>query len=98
MAEKTWSARDIAAVLNNAFLRALKPHKAPVEETRLRRLTEYTQALVEPVNEHTNLGILTKEEAVAVLSGAALYFQMRYVLGTDKIPTMRQAEAVMEGE
>ena len=45
---KLSSPRDIGIAINNALLIASRPEDFPIPESRLRRLSEYTAALVGP--------------------------------------------------
>jgi len=95
--KNTFSQREIATTLNNAVLRALKPTRiAELDDSRLRDLRAYAQAVVEPTMAHANEGLLEYEELVAVLTTAALYVQLKYVMETDKVPMASKAKNLLE--
>jgi hypothetical protein len=95
----TFTARELGAVLNNAVAMAQATAKAVIPELRMRRLAAYALALITPVTEDLKEGLLMPEEAVFVLSSAALIIHARDVQETDKLPFLRDAhEALTEAE
>jgi hypothetical protein len=57
--------------LNNVLAELLAEHGS---ESRLRRLRNYASALIEPVHEHVQQGLLTYEDAVRIMLAAAMFF------------------------
>lgn len=83
---KKYSPRDIGVALNNALLQASRPEGAEIVAGRLRRLSEYAQAVVQPCATHMEENLLTREELVVVLLSAALIIQAVDNPGLDKMP------------
>jgi hypothetical protein len=82
---ETFSQREVQTVLNNAVLRTMAPTRlGAIPAERLRKLREYTEALLSPTFEHVDEGYLKAEELVAVLSIGALFTQMLKVMNTLK--------------
>lgn len=95
--KETFSQREIAAVLNNAVLRSLKPTRiTELSDKRIQKLQDYAQALVEPTVQHVEEGLLCYEELVAALSAAALFVHLKHIMGSDKVPMSSKAKAFME--
>jgi len=86
--QTTFGARDIGEAINNVIVMARHPATSAIPETRFARgLRPTTIALVEPLEQLLDEGeLLTAEEAVVVLLGAALMIQMKHILHTDKLP------------
>ena len=68
-----------------------------VDQARMRRLREYSQALIEPLEEHMNetypdgRPLVTAQEGVFVLTAAALYLHGKYG-GAAKVITRRSRQ------
>jgi hypothetical protein len=84
--EKLFTPKEIAVALHNTALMTQASKVGRISEPRMRRLREYTEALLEPVREHLGEELLRPEELVFVLTTAALIVQQLHVLGTDKLP------------
>lgn len=89
--------KDIAASLNNAVLRALKPIRIEIDDAKLRRLRRYAMAVIHPTLEHVDAGLLEPEELVGVLVTAALYVQLDQVMQTDKVPMAGKTKELFAG-
>jgi hypothetical protein len=97
--KNTYTPREISAALNNAVQAALKPDSGEIPEKRLRRLHEYTSALIEPIVEHMKEELLRPEEMVAILAAAALYTHTTEVLQVEnekRVPMFEAAKAAAE--
>jgi len=100
---KTYSPRDIGGAINNALLAASRPESFEIRESRLRRLSEYAAALVEPVKKHLETEkpngepLITYHEAVVALLSAALLVHAANTTGGDKLPLMSVAKLLKKG-
>lgn len=83
---KKYSPRDIGVVLNNALVAASRPEESEILLSRLRKLSEYAKAVVDPCSEHVDEKLLTREELVVVLLSAALIVQATDNPQLDKLP------------
>lgn len=103
----SFSQKEIGIAINNAVQASLNPQNYAILETRLRKLREYSHALVEPITEHITGEVdeetgntlpptLRPEEAVVILLTSALYFHIKHVVGTEKLPTVKIAELLFE--
>lgn len=95
-AEELFTAREISGALNNAVIYTGRPVEGVILEERKRRLREYSQAVIEPTVEHAAEGLLTYPELVHVFAAAALYLQLHYVSGTEKVPAAPAAKVIYE--
>ena len=78
--------REIFEALNNTVVKTLSPASSGIiPDARLRKLRTYALAATAPMIEHTQEGLLSPEELVALLGSAALYVHMRYVMGTENV-------------
>ena len=80
--------KAIGDILNNAVAYTQNPAtlKKPLTEGRLRKLRDYTRALIQPALDHLEEGGLIAEELVYVFTCAALLFHAYRILKTDKLP------------
>lgn len=87
--------RDVSVALNNMMAVVLHPESGEIKEPRLKRLREFSQALIAPLEELVNGGrdeqgefgpCLKPEELVAVLIAAALYVHLSSVSQTERLP------------
>lgn len=92
---KLSSPRDIGIAINNALVVASRPEEFPIAEDRLRRLSEYTSTLVEPCQEHVELGLLDYRELVVCLLSCALIVNTRNYTGGDKLPMVNLAKQAL---
>ena len=90
--------RDIGVAINNALLLASRPEDFVISEKRLRRLSEYTAALVGPAQEHVDEGLLDYREQVVCLLSAALLVNTGNYTGGDKLPMVNLAKQVKKRE
>lgn len=101
---KGFTQREIGVALNNAVVHAMNPTSGEIVDPRLRRLRNYTQAVVEPLIEHTQeltpegASLLEPEELVAVLVSSALFVHMSLIMKTDKMPMGAKAKGLMSKE
>lgn len=93
---KTYSPREIGAALNNALLFASQPDDFVIRESRLRRLSEYAQAVVQPCIEHVEKGLLSYQELVVALLSCALLTQAQHAVGVDKLPLVNLAKNIQK--
>lgn len=73
--EKTYTPREIFQFLNNAVIAANNPSYGKLPKERMGKLLKYSLALISPIQAELEEGYLRVEEAVAVLSSAALTLQ-----------------------
>lgn len=98
--ENSFTQRQVSIAANNALAIAMKPSRlGKIPESRLKHLRAVAQALVEPVLqlilvEDPQDKLMEPEELVATLLSAALFVQLQYVIGTDKVPMARLAAEV----
>lgn len=71
-----YSIKEITAILNNAVIFQQDAIRN-LSAARATRLKEYSAALIEPVYEHMEEDLLTPQEAVFILSAAALILHMK---------------------
>ena len=90
--------RDIGIAVNNALLIASRPDGFPISEKRLRRLSEYTAALVAPCQEHVDDGLLDYRELVVCLLSCALLVNTANYTGGDKLPLVNLAKQAQKRE
>lgn len=95
---KLSSPRDIGIAINNALLIASRPEDFPIPESRLRRLSEYTAALVGPCQEHVDDGLLDYRELVVCLLSSALLVNTANYTGGDKLPMVNLAKHAKKRE
>ena len=105
--DKSYTCKELGVLLNNAVAASLNLEDKAVPEARLRRLREYSQALLEPLLEHlkdqtyeeegiTYPAPLAAHELVSILQSAALYTHMLYVVGSEKLPQSKVAESLFK--
>lgn len=94
---KKYSPRDIGVALNNALVAASRPEESEILLSRLRRLSEYAQAVVQPCSEHMDEKLLTREELVVVLLSAALIVQASDNPQLEKLPLVSLAKITTKG-
>jgi hypothetical protein len=89
------SVREITAHLNNGVAFTQKPASLghEISEARMARLRQYTEAILAPLHEHVEEGLLAAEELIFVFSCASLLIHARHVLKTDKLPMLETARA-----
>jgi len=85
-----YSSKEISQFLNNAMIASMSPPSGAIKEARKKRLRHYTLAILAPLIEHTAIKIednngseyklISPEELVAVLVGAAQYIHQALVL------------------
>lgn len=98
---KGFTQREIGVALNNAVVHAMTPTSGELSPERLRRLRNYTQAVVEPLIQHTQeisaegRPLLEPEELTAVLVSSALFVHMTLTMKTDKLPMGAKAKGLM---
>ena len=90
--------RDIGVAVNNALLIASRPEGFQIPESRLRRLSEYTAALVAPCQEHVDDGCLDYRELVVCLLSCALLVNTGNYVGGDKLPMVNLAKQAQKRE
>jgi hypothetical protein len=93
--------REIGEAVNNAVVKALKPAAlGEIPETRLRRLRAYSQGAVAAMIRHIEEEppVLAPEELVLVLTTAALFVQLKYVMRTDKLPLGPLVNEIYQGD
>ena len=95
---KLSSPRDIGIAINNALLIASRPDDFSIPEARLRRLSEYTAALVAPCQEHVDDGFLDYRELVVCLLSCALLVNTANYTGGDKLPMVNLAKQAKKRE
>ena len=93
---KLFSPRDIGSSINNAILAASQPEDFAILESRLRKLSEYTSALVAPCNDHVDKGLLDYRELVVVLLSAALLVNATHTISGDKLPMYSLAKQIQK--
>ncbi len=89
---KTYTPREIGGAINNAVLLASQPEGFDILEGRLRKLSEYSAALVEPVQEAVLDKLLDYREAVICLLSSALIILANNNVGLDKVPLFNLAK------
>lgn len=96
--KNTFTQREIGDATNNAVVRALRPASlGEIQEARLRQLRAYSQGLLGPTLKHVEDEVLKPEELVIVLTTAALFVQLKHVMGTDKMPLGPKVIELYEG-
>jgi hypothetical protein len=96
--KNTFTQREVADATNNAVIRSLRPASlGEIPEPRLRKLRAYSQGLLAPVLKHIEAEVLRPEEAVMVLTTAALFTQLKHVMRTDKMPTAGLVNDMYDG-
>lgn len=93
---KTSSPREIGASINNCLLLASQPDDFVILESRLRRLSEYAQAVIAPCQEHCEAGLLSPQELVVAFLSCALLTQAQHVPGVDKMPLVSLAKNIQK--
>lgn len=88
---KHFSPKDIITVINNALALSSRPDAGEIGEGRLRRLSEYAQAVVKPCEEHIAEELLSAQELVVVLLSCALLVQAGLV-PEEKVPLLNLAK------
>lgn len=97
--KNTFTTKEIGAVLNNAVVMTKAAAEDLIPELRMRRLGAYALALVSPVKQDLEEGLLTAEEGVFVLASSALLLHASEVQKTDKLPFLNAAkEALIDAE
>lgn len=93
--------KDIYNSINNAFSAARYPAKLKdgITDKRAKTLGRVSQALIEPLtkileDESTEEPLITPEETVFVLLGAALMAQTLHVMGRHKLPSVENEKTV----
>jgi hypothetical protein len=95
---KRYTAREIGESLNNSVAKSFNPASLSHElkdSNRSNQLRAYGEALTKVCFKHVEQRYLKAEELVAILSGAALFVQLNYVMGTDKMPQALNAAAIV---
>jgi hypothetical protein len=101
---KGFTQREIGVALNNAVVHAMTPTSGEIPPDRLRRLRNYTQAIVDPLIQHTQeisaegRPLLEPEELTAVLVTSALFVHMSLTMKTDKLPMGPKAKGLLSPE
>lgn len=94
--DKLFTEREISIALNNAVIMSLRPESGIIEEPTMRKLRAYCEALIEPVWEHKEEGLVSPEQLVFVLLSAALMIHQLGVVGTDKLPGVSASRALFK--
>ena len=98
--EKSFTQREVSVAVNNALAISMKPSRlGEIPGSRLKHLRAVAQALIEPAVALISVDdpeskLMEPEELVATLLSAALFIQLRHVIGTDKVPMARLSKEV----
>lgn len=83
----SFTQKEIANAINNAIVFARAPNRlGEISEERLRKLRNYSVSLFQPLTREIDDEFVRPEEAVLLCLCGALFFQMKDVMGTDKVP------------
>lgn len=100
-AAKTFNQKEIGNAINNALQHSMSPLSlgCAIPEARMRKLREVSTALFAPICELLDEedSVIRPEEAVVIALAGALYFQLRNVQNTTKIPPMFQTAKKLVG-
>lgn len=78
----SYTPKEIGAQLASAVQFALHPAKKQISDERIKKLKPYTLAIMAPLVEHTEEGLLSIEELIAIFCVCANYLHLTHVLKT----------------
>lgn len=100
--DDTYNQKELSTALNNAVAAALSPSRiGRIPESRLRRLSEISKALIEPAREllepdDGGSAVVEPEELVAILAVATLFVHLRDVVKTTRVPFAGLSKEIFE--
>lgn len=89
-----YTKREVAAALNNSVIACLRIYGGSLSSARLRKLREYSMAVIRPLLEHVDEELLSAEELTFVLSSSALAVFCLRVAQNIKVPGLAMAENI----
>lgn len=103
--KNSFTTKDTSVAINNLVSIVLRPESGEISELRLKRLREFSQELIAPLEELVNGGrddlgefgpCLKAEELVAVLVCAAFYVHLANVAQTERLPNKNISELLFD--
>jgi len=95
--KNTFTQKEIASSINNAIVFAKAPNRTgEISEARLKKLRNYSIALFTPLMAEIDEEFVSPEEAVLICLTGAMFFHMKYIMKTDKMPVASTVEAALQ--